>query len=139
MPLRRSGDTTNDEIAGLSKGHMHMAKEFGAPVLLLSQLNGEVETRSSKDRRPQLSDLRGSGSIEQDAYGIMFVYRADQYRGPDEAKTGHAEIIVAKNRNAGTGIASVMFDEESTRFYDASSREYENADDFHDIGDEYAA
>lgn len=135
---RQRGDSREREVAELSKGHMHMAKEFKAPVLLLSQLNRGVENRENK--RPRLADLRDSGSVEQDAYCVMFVYREDRYRAPHEAKDSKAEIIVAKHRNGGEGTANVLFHGESTLFYDEPEPEGISGDDYDDVADEdYAA
>lgn len=131
---RQRGDSREREVAELSKGHMHMAKEFNTPVLLLSQLNRGVENRDNK--RPRMADLRDSGAIEQDAYAVLFIYREDRYRGPHESKNNKAEIIVAKHRNGSEGTAFVSFHAESTCFLDQPEPEGTGSDHFDDIADE---
>ena len=93
-----------------------LAKELDVPVIALSQLSRAVEQRSGKDRRPQLSDLRESGSIEQDADLVMFVFREEMYHREDPELRGKAEIIVAKQRNGPTGDIPLTFLHEYTRF-----------------------
>jgi replicative DNA helicase len=90
-----------------------LAREVDVPVVLLSQLNRGVETRANK--RPTLSDLRGSGGIEQDADVVLGVYR-DDYYDPDSPDRGTAEIIGLKGRNSGTGTVKLLFDAECCRF-----------------------
>lgn len=107
----------NDAITKLSKGLKALAKEFNCPVLALSQLNRDVE--KEKDKRPRLLHLRGSGSIEQDGYGIMMLYREDYYRGEYEKRDGRAEILVRKHRQGGdTGTVHCQFHGPSTKFHD---------------------
>jgi replicative DNA helicase len=105
----------DQELGEVSRGVRAMAKEFECPVLLLSQLNREIEKR--KDKRPLLSDLRESGSLEADAFGIIFVYREDCYRDNDE-QDGKAEIIVGKNRGGATGSVMCNYKAETMRFYE---------------------
>ena len=103
------------EIASISRALKTLAKELCIPVLALSQLNLELEKRSEK--RPQMSDLRESGQIEQDADVILFIYRDDVYnQAPENPNRGTAEIIVAKHRNGPTGYAKVAFNPETTTF-----------------------
>ena len=101
-----------------------LAKEFHVPVILLSQLNRDPEKR--KDKRPQLSDLRDSGSIEQDADLVWFLYRPDYYEarehGREEKGVQTAEFIIAKNRNGPTGTYRAAFWRHYTKFADLNER-----------------
>ncbi len=136
----RASDNRVNEISEISRGLKTLAKELGVPVLALSQLSRAVEQR--EDKRPQLSDLRESGSIEQDADIVLFVFREDYYvaskepKRPnegDDAKTheqhaqwaadmervyGLAELIVAKQRHGSTGKVRLRFEPRITRFSD---------------------
>ena len=151
--LQGSGRSSNDnrvqEISEISRGLKQLAKELDVPVIGLSQLSRAVEQR--EDKRPQLSDLRESGSIEQDADIVLFIYREDYYlKGtevemptPEEATSnldkvskyeewkqkydavaGRAELLVAKQRHGSTGIVRVRFDGRITKFSDAADDSY---------------
>jgi replicative DNA helicase len=131
MQGRRDAGSREQEISELSRGLKAMAKEMSVPVIALSQLNRAVETRATKDKRPQLSDLRESGAIEQDADTIIFIYR-DEYYFRDSPDKGIAELIVAKQRNGPTGKVMVKFTSEYTRFDNLAADEY-NFDDLDDF------
>jgi len=105
------------ELASISRSMKGLAKELGVPIVVLSQLSRAPESRS--DHRPQLSDLRESGALEQDADVVMFIYREDLYvdkNSPPTDAQGVAEIIVGKQRNGPTGIVKLAFIREFTRF-----------------------
>jgi len=128
------------EISAITRGLKMLAKELGVPVLALSQLSRAVEMR--EDKRPQLADLRESGTIEQDADVVMFVYRDEYYHQqskpqprPSETQSafndrfqlwqeraeemaGKAEVIVAKHRHGSTGIVELGFEAVLTKFSD---------------------
>jgi replicative DNA helicase len=121
---RRKRDGRVQEVSEITRGLKTLAKELDVPVLALSQLSRNVEGRS--DKRPQLSDLRDSGTIEQDADVVMFVYREEYYlersdkRGtPDHISSmGRADIIIDKQRHGPTGTIPLKFDAALTRFSD---------------------
>jgi replicative DNA helicase len=105
------------ELASISRSLKGLAKELRVPIVVLSQLSRASETRS--DHRPQLSDLRESGALEQDADVVVFIYREDQYadkNAPPTEATGTAELIIAKQRNGPTGVVKLAFIREFTRF-----------------------
>lgn len=118
-PRLDRGSTRDQAIGETTRGLKCLAKELECPVMALSQLNREVDKRTGKYRgRPQLSDLRESGNIEQDSDVVMFIYRADYYRQlDDDPERDHkAEIIVAKQRNGPTGKVVVRFEASCARF-----------------------
>jgi len=107
------GDNRVQEISEISRGLKQLARELNIPVMALSQLSRAVESRP--DQMPKLSDLRESGSIEQDADVVMFLYREDRVK-PDTPNKGIADVIVAKHRNGPVGKISLFFEENSTTF-----------------------
>ncbi|HRA46825.1 MAG TPA: replicative DNA helicase, partial [Thermomicrobiales bacterium] len=117
MSSRRS-DNRVQEISEISRGLKQLARELNIPVVALSQLSRAVEQRS--DHRPLLSDLRESGSIEQDADVVMLMYRQDKV-DPATDRKGITDIIVAKHRNGPTDTVSLRFFEQTTRFADFES------------------
>jgi replicative DNA helicase len=106
-------ENRQQEIAGISRSLKGLAKELEVPIIALSQLSRAPEART--DRRPQLSDLRESGAIEQDADIVMFIYREDEHK-PTPENQGIAEIIIGKQRNGPTGSVRLAFIKEFTRF-----------------------
>ncbi|MFA7329306.1 MAG: DnaB-like helicase C-terminal domain-containing protein, partial [Candidatus Ratteibacteria bacterium] len=113
--IRGRGRVENrqQEITEISSGLKNMAKELNVPVVALSQLSRAVEMR--EEHQPRLSDLRESGSIEQDADVVLLLIREEQYKPTDE-NAGKAKIIVAKQRNGPTGDFDLTFIKEYTRF-----------------------
>jgi replicative DNA helicase len=127
MKSSLKGGTTNDHVSDISQGLKAIAKDLDIPVIALSQLSRAVETRGGA-KRPQLSDLRDSGSIEQDADIVGFIYRPEYY-GILEDENGQslkgvAEIIFAKHRNGPTGTVEVKFEEQFARFTDLKSPQF---------------
>ncbi|MCY7357638.1 MAG: DnaB-like helicase C-terminal domain-containing protein, partial [Rudanella sp.] len=115
------GGNREQEIASISRALKNLAKELNVPVIALSQLSRAVETRGG-DKKPQLSDLRESGSIEQDADMVMFLYRPEYYNiTQDEAgnsTAGIGEVIVAKNRSGSLDTIQLRFVSRFTKFCD---------------------
>ena len=108
------------EVATISRSLKAIAKELGIPIMALSQLSRAVETRGG-NKRPQLSDLRESGAIEQDADIVMFIHRPDYYgMQEDPTQQGLAEIIIAKHRNGEVGDVKMKFRQSEARFVDAN-------------------
>ena len=137
----RGNENRVNEISEISRGLKTLAKELHVPVLALSQLSRAVEQR--EDKRPQLSDLRESGSIEQDADMVWFVFREDYYEAAKEPKPddeaayatwkenmeriyGLAEVIIAKQRHGSTGRIRMKFDAKITRFSDIADDSYQD-------------
>ena len=121
-------ESRQQEISYISRGLKALAKELDIPVVALSQLSRAPEQRGGEHRRPQLSDLRESGAIEQDADVVCFIYRQEFYDGPVDPKTnesieGLAELTVGKQRNGPTGTVKLFFKKEYTRFDNYSPRE----------------
>ena len=150
--MSSSSNNRNDgrvqEISEITRGLKSIAKELNIPIIALSQLSRQVEQR--EDKRPQLSDLRESGTIEQDSDVVMFIYRESYYlermmpiRKPEEDEIKYnermarwqqlseesynkAEIIVAKQRHGPIGSIKMHFDANFTKFSDLSNEEYDN-------------
>ena len=112
------------EIAAISRGLKQLAKELNIPVLALSQLSRNPETRSG-DHRPKLADLRESGAIEQDADMVVFVYRDELYNKDEADNKGLAELIIAKHRNGETGTVHLAFRGENTTFLSIANNQVE--------------
>ncbi|MDQ6831433.1 MAG: replicative DNA helicase [Gemmatimonadota bacterium] len=120
-----NSESRQQEISQISRSLKALAKELAVPVIALSQLSRAPEQRAG-DHRPQLSDLRESGAIEQDADLVMFIYRQEMYDGPTDkdgnSLEGRAELIVGKQRNGPTGFVNLFFHKAYTRFENYSGR-----------------
>ncbi len=119
-------ESRQQEISYISRSLKSLARELKVPVVALSQLSRAPEQRTGDNKRPQLSDLRESGAIEQDADLVMFIYRQEMYDGPVDkdgnSLEGRAEIIVGKQRNGPTGFVNLFFNKTYTRFENYSAR-----------------
>jgi replicative DNA helicase len=113
MSSRVTVENRQIEVSSISRGLKILARELEVPVVALSQLSRNLEMRA--DKRPQLADLRESGSLEQDADVVLFLYR-DEIYNPDSPDRGSAEVIVAKHRNGPTGKCQLAFLDHYTRF-----------------------
>jgi replicative DNA helicase len=113
MTGRHSAENRQVEVSEMSRGLKILARELEIPVVALSQLSRNLETRA--DKRPQLADLRESGSLEQDSDVVMFIYREELYN-PETPDRGTAEIILSKHRNGPTGSVHLAFLDHYTRF-----------------------
>lgn len=110
----RNQENRVQEVSEISRSLKILARELNVPVLALSQLSRNVENRP--DKVPVLADLRESGSIEQDADVVMFIYREDMYKGKDSRRPNIAEIHIRKHRNGPTGAIDLFFDQDRTSF-----------------------
>jgi replicative DNA helicase len=110
----KNNDNVVQQITEISRSLKHLAREFDVPVLALSQLSRAVEQRGG---RPRLSDLRDSGSIEQDADVVMFIHSEDRYKDESE-HTNITEVLIEKHRNGPTGVVQLYFDKSRTSFMD---------------------
>jgi replicative DNA helicase len=130
MQSRTRHENRQQEITEISRSLKALAKELDVPVVSLSQLSRAVEQRT--DKRPQLSDLRESGAIEQDADVVMFIYRPEVYGF--EGTEGLAELIIGKQRNGPVGSVQLAFIKEYTRFENLESH-HQQAGEFMAVGD----
>ncbi len=119
----KDAENRQQEISAISRNLKALAKELNVPIVALSQLSRAVETRGG-DGRPQLSDLRESGAIEQDADVVLFIYRPARYGDGEEHEQNHAEIIIGKQRNGPIGTVELVFVDRFARF--------ENPDLYHE-------
>src|ERR1700761_615074 len=119
-------ESRQQEVSQISRGLKALAKELNVPVVALSQLSRAPEQRTGDNKRPQLSDLRESGAIEQDADLIMFLFRQEFYDGPTDkdgnSLEGKAEVIIGKQRNGPIGSVNLFFHKQYTRFEGYSGR-----------------
>jgi len=120
MSSRGRSENRNQEVSAISRGLKLIAKDLDVPFLVLSQLSRAAETRPG-DHTPQLSDLRDSGSIEQDADLVAFIYREEVYKRDREDLKGQAELIIAKQRNGPIGKVPLTFLGAFTRFENRAS------------------
>jgi replicative DNA helicase len=118
---RPNSDNRQHEVAEISRGLKALARELNVPVLALSQLSRSVESRQTK--KPMLSDLRESGSLEQDADIVMFLYREDYYKTTDAKPVHLTELIIAKHRNGPTGKINLFFKNDCTKFISMNRRD----------------
>jgi len=122
----KNNDNVVQQVTEISRSLKQLARELDVPVIALSQLSRAVEQRGGK---PRLSDLRDSGSIEQDADVVMFIHREDRYREESE-KNNIAEIMIEKHRNGPTGHVELYFDEKKSTFTDIDKSGLSDLADF---------
>lgn len=120
MNTAKSYDSMVNQVTEISRSLKGLAKEFNVPVIALSQLSRAVESRGG---RPRLSDLRDSGSIEQDADVVMFIHREDKY-GEETERKNIVEILIEKHRNGPTGVVELYFDNKKTSFLPVEKSEF---------------
>ncbi len=125
MTSGKRSESRVNEVSEITRNLKIMAKELMVPVITLSQLSRATEKRSKEEHRPVLADLRDSGSIEQDADSVMFLFREHLYN--DEADESEAECIIAKNRHGGLGTAMLMWDGNHTRYLNP---DYSHSDEY---------
>ncbi|WP_456402677.1 replicative DNA helicase [Persephonella sp.] len=126
MRSHRRTENRQQEVAEISRGLKALAKELNIPVISLAQLSRQAEMRA--DKRPQLADLRESGSIEQDADLVMFIHRPEYYKkNPTPEEEGLAEIIIAKQRNGPTDTINLAFIKDITKFENLARQRYEES------------
>ena len=119
--VKNNSENRQHEVSEISRGLKAIARELNVPVLALSQLSRSVETRQVK--KPMLSDLRESGSLEQDADIVMFLYREDYYKNTGAAPSHLTELIVAKHRNGPTGKIDLFFKNDTTKFISMNEKD----------------
>lgn len=124
VPTQTKNDNVVQQVTEISRSLKNLARELDVPVLALSQLSRAVESRGG---RPRLSDLRDSGSIEQDADVVMFIHREDKYKDESE-KTNIAEILIEKHRNGETGKVELFFNEKKATFQGIDKSQYGGAE-----------
>jgi replicative DNA helicase len=122
MQGRGRYDSRQQEISEISRSLKEMAKELNIPILALSQLSRAPEQRGTGEKRPQLSDLRESGAIEQDADVVLFLFR-EEIKKDDPDLKGKAQLIIGKQRNGPTGTVDLHFIREFTSFVNPEWRD----------------
>jgi replicative DNA helicase len=122
MQGHTKAESRQQEISEISRSLKALARELGVPLIAISQLSRAVESR--QDHRPQLSDLRESGAIEQDADVVVLLIREDYYNPTDENR-GIAEAIIAKQRNGPTGSVKMKFFKEFVKFVNLETTHHE--------------
>ena len=126
MMTTKNYDSMVNQVTEISRSLKNLARELEVPVLALSQLSRAIEQRGGK---PKLSDLRDSGSIEQDADVVMFIHREDKAKNTDEAeKTNIAEILIEKHRNGATGKVELFFNEKKANFLSLEKAQFSGAE-----------
>ena len=121
------------QVSELSRGLMRLAGDLNCPMLMLSQLNRGLESRD--DKRPRLSDLRESGSIEQDSHTVIMCYREGYYKSHGSGGTEDAQLLIRKDREHGPGQIDVLFDGELATFADVFDNDYDDLDTYGDFQD----
>ena len=122
----RNSDNVVQQVTEISRSLKQLARELEVPVIALSQLSRAVEQRGGE---PRLSDLRDSGSIEQDADVVMFIHREDKInKDSSQARPNIAKILIEKHRNGATGFAELYFDEKKTSFMSIEKNDFGDFD-----------